>query len=140
MSRPQFYEAKDVTITIDGIEIGGGQSWAEFESCIEDANDRLKPSTYEMTMILEGGIPEHHFAPLFYQRGVTDAGLMRRALYGGRKGRSALRRLRAKGYNAWVELFGLAPIPVRRVRRALATKRRKPPDPPRGEPGGQERR
>jgi len=46
------------------------------------------------------------------QRGPTDVTLARRVVYGGRKGRSAWRRLLAKGYVAIGEWPGVAPFPI----------------------------
>lgn len=44
-------------------------------------------------------------------RGASDATLARRVEYGGRKGRSAMRRLRAKGFVGILRINGERPIP-----------------------------
>lgn len=99
-----LYDAKDVTVMIGGraldaqaFEVEMGKALAE----THDAVSRAASSVYEMTAAVT--ISGESFArfqnALFARNGASDATLFRRASYGGRKGRRAMRRLMVRGWS-----------------------------------------
>lgn len=122
-----------MSVTIGGVEITNasvGVDLAEgpdetaatfFEKLCDEAGieHRRVPWTYEATgevTMSRASVDRLLDALTPPIRGATDAVLARRVQYGGRKGRSAWRRLRAKGFVGIVTIDGGPPHPLAPVR------------------------
>lgn len=95
----------DVEIFIDGVRIEGTTSveWELARVRKKPAPKRPRTVSYEVSY--ETTMPKIELERMFRlassiptRRGPTPERLLRRAFYGGRKGRSALRRIEAEGY------------------------------------------
>lgn len=109
-------EYQHAKLYFNGVEVPNGAVSIEWASPVV-AKMLPAPVPYEASFTCETtlrlddwGRPLHALTPPV--RGVSDHRLARRAMYGGRKGRRAFRRLLEKGYDAVAAAHGVA-LPVK---------------------------
>lgn len=101
----EFYSAG--VVTIGGVEFGEPDGESTFGLLL----GRHGSTTATAAMMVARESFDRLLLLLTRTRGASEATLARRVLYGGRKGRSAWRRLRARGYNAVARVEGVV-VPV----------------------------
>ncbi len=104
---------KLTSFTIDGVEVTVKD--VRYDAVVTETEHRFSHGVTEIrcTAIFKGE-DARKLRKLFDPpiRGATDAVLARRMAYGGRKGRSAWRRLRAKGFVGTMTINGERPLPL----------------------------
>ncbi len=106
------------SIRIGGVDVDDGYDEIVVErNPLIPTEEEAGRGLYEMSVAL--GIALEHFERLGFLTprvsGASEATLAKRVRYGGRKGRRALRRLRAKGYGGIWTVNGSPPMPRPRM-------------------------
>lgn len=115
---------QSITCTIGGVDVEvSGLAYRRVASgAAPDRGFDAGPHVYEGSLTLERVALDRFLEVLTPRsRGASDATLAKRVLYGGRKGRSAMRRLCRKGFAGVITVDNLPPMPCPPVRIAWTT-------------------